>query len=455
MQKVPSHRLTAINPLDWRYAEKVNPLREYFSSHAFTKFRVRVEIEYLKALLPIIGKQLTGEQLTIIETIVTNYSIRDTLRAEEIEKETNHDVKAIEYMIKEKLVSLPDDITWFVHFALTSEDVTNLWYALMLKEAIAQVIIPELDNLILTLDGMASKLADSPKLWFTHGQTATPGTFWKTIKVFAHRLAIERSYLQWINYPWKLNWATWNLNAHVIAYPEIDWMAFSKNFVESLWLVHNPFTEQIEPHDGMARIFDSIKRLSTIMIDLNRDFWQYISLWYLKQSVRKWEIWSSTMPHKVNPINFENSEWNLRMAIALLTALSENLPISRLQRDLTDSTMSRNIWPAFWYFLLSIKSLQTWLSKISINPDKLNSDLEEAWEVITEAIQAVMKRYGISWAYEMIKNLTRWQKVTREAVEQIIEQLQIPDDAKKRLFELTPQTYIWLAPEIARMELWD
>ncbi len=449
--------LNALSPLDGRYQSKLDALRPYFSEYALIKHRAWVEIEWLKALSA--AKELaeiapfSAETIKELDAAVAEFSEEDASQVKAIESRTNHDVKALEYWLKEKFIGNHEvkAASEFIHFACTSEDINNLSHALMLKAARDAVMLPFLNDLITRLTDLATEFADQPMLSRTHGQTASPTTMGKELANVAYRL--KRQHLQISNNEMlgKINGAVGNFNAHLSAYPEFDWEAFAKRFVESLGLSYNPMTIQIEPHDYMAELYDALARTNTILIDLNRDIWGYISVGYFKQKVKAGEIGSSTMPHKVNPIDFENSEGNLGLANAVLRHLAEKLPISRWQRDLTDSTVLRNMGVAFGYTLLGYDSCLRGLNKLEINRAKLNEDLDNSWEVLAEPIQTVMRRYGLENPYEQLKELTRGKGgINKESLHTFIEMLKIPAEAKQLLLALTPANYIGKAAELVK-----
>ena len=439
--------LTAISPTDGRYRNKTESLSEYFSEYALIKYRVLVEIRWLQRLAEhqdiIEAPALSADANAFLNAIVDDFSVEDAERVKEIESTTNHDVKAVEYFIKEKFASQAElkPHLEFVHFACTSEDINNLSYALMLKEGRDKVMVPAMQKLVDTLRQLAKDTAAQPMLSRTHGQTASPTTVGKEIANVVYRL--ERQLKQFSTSPvlGKINGAVGNYNAHLSAYPETDWQGNAKVFVESLGLDWNPYTTQIEPHDYIAEVFAASCRFNTILIDLDRDIWGYISLGYFKQKAIAGEIGSSTMPHKVNPIDFENSEGNLGIANAIMQHLAEKLPISRWQRDLTDSTVLRSIGTGFAHGLIAYQATLKGLSKLSMNPAALDRDLDQSWEVLAEPIQTVMRRYGVEQAYEKLKDLTRGQQINAEKISQFIDTLDIPDAAKATLKELTPGTY--------------
>ncbi len=441
--------LNALSPLDGRYQTKLDALRPYFSEYALIKHRAWVEVEWLKALSA--TKDLaeiapfSADTIQELDAAITNFSETDASQVKAIEARTNHDVKALEYWLKEKFDHNPEikKASEFIHFACTSEDINNLSHGLMLKSARDAVMLPFLANLIARLIELSHQLADQPMLSRTHGQTASPTTMGKELANVVYRL--QRQQKQLINNEilGKINGAVGNFNAHLSAYPTFDWESFAKTFVESLGLTYNPMTIQIEPHDYMAELYDTLARINTILIDLNRDIWGYISVGYFKQKVKAGEIGSSTMPHKVNPIDFENSEGNLGLANAVLRHMAEKLPISRWQRDLTDSTVLRNMGVAFGYTLLGYDSCLRGLNKLEVNPEKLAQDLDNSWEVLAEPIQTVMRRYGIENPYEQLKELTRGKGgINKVSLHTFISGLSIPAEAKQILLEMTPASYI-------------
>jgi adenylosuccinate lyase len=453
---MPIHALTALSPLDGRYANKVETLRPIFSEYGLMHRRVHVEIEWLLALAAEPGivelPAFDAAQIAQLKAIASGFSIEDGSRIKAIEATTNHDVKAVEYFIKERIgadASLAQ-AREFVHFACTSEDINNLSYALMLRDARDQVLLPAFDRIIAILRALAHTHAGLPMLSRTHGQTASPSTLGKELANVVARLERQRKQLAALDVPGKINGAVGNYNAHAITYPELDWRAFSQRFVESLGLDYNAYTTQIEPHDGIAEFCDVVRRANIVLIDLSRDVWGYISLGYFRQALKAGEVGSSTMPHKVNPIDFENAEGNFGLANALLGHFSEKLPISRWQRDLTDSTVLRALGTAFGHTLVALESLQKGLGKLTINADRLAADLDANWEVLAEAVQTVMRRHGLPEPYEQLKALTRGQGITRESMQAFVTGLELPADAKQRLLELTPGAYIGLAEPLAR-----
>jgi len=449
--------LTALSPLDGRYASKVDALRPHFSELGLIRNRIKVEVEWLKALAAESAIKevpaFSAATIKALDAVASGFSEADGNAVKTIEARTNHDVKAIEYFLKDKLGANAEvaKVAGFIHFACTSEDINNLCHALMLKAARDTVMLPALDGIIATLADLAHAHADKSMLSHTHGQPASPTTLGKEIANVVHRLRRARARIAAVALSGKANGAVGNYNAHLAAYPDVDWEGFARRFVEGLGLEFNPYTIQIEPHDAMAELFDAYARANTILLDLDRDLWGYISLGYFTQKTKAGEIGSSTMPHKVNPIDFENSEGNLGLANALLRHLSEKLPVSRWQRDLTDSTVLRNMGVALGHTLLAYDSLAKGLGKLEANPARLAGDLEANWDVLAEPIQTVMRRYGVAGAYEQLKELTRGKGgITREALAAFIQGLALPDAEKKRLLALTPATYIGKAAELAR-----
>lgn len=448
--------LSALSPLDGRYAAKVAALRPLLSEFGLMHRRVQVEIEWFIALsdagLPELPP-LSDASRMFLRSLVTHFSESDAQAIKDIEKTTNHDVKAVEYWIKSRFATHPEleKAGEFVHFACTSEDINNTSHGLMLKAARDQVILPTLDALIGTMSGLAHNLAEIPMLSRTHGQTASPTTVGKEIANVVARLANARVRIAEVKLLAKMNGAVGNYNAHLSAYPDKDWEAFSQSVIENqLGLTFNPYTIQIEPHDYMAELFDAVTRTNTILIDWSRDVWGYISLGYFKQRTKAGEIGSSTMPHKVNPIDFENAEGNFGLANAVLTHLSQKLPISRWQRDLTDSTVLRNMGVALGYALLGYDSLARGLGKLEVNPEALAQDLDSSWEVLAEPIQTVMRRYALPNPYERLKELTRGKAITKESIQAFIETLELPEAEKARLRTMTPGNYIGKAVELAQ-----
>ncbi|MCW7538853.1 adenylosuccinate lyase [Aquabacterium sp. A7-Y] len=448
--------LTALSPLDGRYASKVASLRPLLSEYGLMHRRVQVEVEWFIALSDA-GfaefKPLSEAARARLRALVQNFSAADAQAIKDIEKTTNHDVKAVEYWIKSRFEGDAEleRAGEFVHFACTSEDINNTSHALMLKSAREQVLLPTLDKILAKLTAMAHELADLPMLSRTHGQTASPTTVGKEIANVVARLAAARERIAGVALLAKMNGAVGNYNAHLAAYPGFDWEAFSRRVVEQqLGLSFNPYTIQIEPHDYMAELFDAVTRANTILVDWSRDVWGYISLGYFKQRTKAGEIGSSTMPHKVNPIDFENAEGNFGLASALLTHLSQKLPISRWQRDLTDSTVLRNMGVALGYALLGHDSLLRGLDKLEVNREALAADLDAAWEVLAEPIQTVMRRYALPNPYERLKELTRGKAITREAIREFIQTLELPAEEKQRLLAMTPGSYTGQAVALAQ-----
>ena len=448
--------LNALSPLDGRYQSKLDALRPCFSEYALIRHRALVEIEWLKALAhdPAISEVAAFSAATLqeLDASIANFGETEASQIKAIETRTNHDVKALEYWLKERFDGNPEirAASEFIHFACTSEDINNLSHALMLKSARDTVLLPMLDQVIGKLTELAHELADTPMLAHTHGQPASPTTLGKEIANVVYRLRRQREQLANAEILGKINGAVGNFNAHLAAYPDFDWEAFAWKFVESLGLAYNPYTIQIEPHDYMAELYDACARLNTILIDLDRDVWGYISMGYFKQKVKKDEVGSSAMPHKVNPIDFENSEGNLGLANALLRHLAEKLPISRWQRDLTDSTVLRNMGVAFGYTLLGYDSCLKGLGKLEVNRARLAEDLDTTWEVLAEPIQTVMRRHGIKNPYEQLKELTRGKGgITKEMLHEFIVDLDIPQEAKDRLLAMTPGSYTGKASELA------
>jgi adenylosuccinate lyase len=447
--------LTAISPIDGRYANKVDALRPIFSEYGLIRYRVEVEVRWLQALATeakiVEVPTLSAGAITVLNEIVSNFSEADAQAVKDIEKTTNHDVKAVEYFLKEKIKHNPElhAVNEFIHFACTSEDINNLSYALMLKEG-RGLILAEIDATIAAIKQLALDSAEQPMLSRTHGQSATPTTVGKEFANTVARLQRQREQLANIKLLGKINGAVGNYNAHSVAYPDVDWAQFAQNFVESLGLTFNPYTIQIEPHDYMAEFFHALSRFNTILLDFDRDIWGYISLGYFKQKTIAGEVGSSTMPHKVNPIDFENSEGNLGLANAILGFMADKLPISRWQRDLTDSTVLRNIGVGIAHTSIAIQSTLKGISKLEINPVLLDQDLDQNWEVLAEPIQTVMRRYGIEKPYEKLKELTRGQRVTGEGMRTFVEKLEIPAQAKAELLALTPHTYTGYAAALAK-----
>jgi len=448
--------LKALSPADGRYADKVNGLRDIFSEYGLIRFRVLVEVRWLQALadeqeIPEI-EPLSAVLKDLLNGIVDDFSLDDAERVKKIEATTNHDVKAVEYFIREKIGDGPDTgpLKDFLHFGCTSEDINNLAYALMLRSARSEVLIPLMRELKAKLQSMARQNAGVAMLSRTHGQPASPTTLGKEIANFVKRLEAAQRQLGSVSIRGKFNGAVGNYNAHVVAYPDADWRGISERFIAALGLEPNSHTTQIEPHDWTAEYAHALARYNTILIDLCRDIWSYISLGYFKQKVARDEVGSSTMPHKVNPIDFENAEGNLGMATALLGHFAEKLPISRWQRDLTDSTVQRNFGVALGYVVIAMRSAIKGIGKLQVNSAAIRADIDDAWEVLAEAVQTVMRRYGVPEPYEKLKALTRGQAVTKELIHGFIETLDIPDTEKTRLLALTPDTYLGLGAELAK-----
>jgi adenylosuccinate lyase len=448
--------LTALSPLDGRYAGKVQALRPVFSEYGLIKARVTVEVRWLQMLAENRGvaevPAFSNDANDLLNGIVVEFSEADAQRVKDIEATTNHDVKAVEYFLKERVADHSElaAISEFFHFACTSEDINNLSYGLMLREARDTVLLPELDALIDTMQKMSIELADVPLLARTHGQPASPTTIGKEWANVAYRMTRQRKQIAEVEILGKINGAVGNYNAHMVSYPELEWETIAKGFVESLGLNWNPYTTQIEPHDYVAELNDAICRFNSVVIDMSRDIWGYISFGYFKQRLIAGEVGSSTMPHKVNPIDFENAEGNLGLANAVMSHLSAKLPISRWQRDLTDSTVLRNLGVGFGYSLLAYASAQKGLGKLELNEARLAEDLDATWEVLGEAIQTVMRRYGLENPYEQMKALTRGKGITPDALKAFIEGLDIPAKAKAELMQLTPASYIGNAAAQAR-----
>ena len=449
--------LTALTPLDGRYRRAGDKLAPYFSEFGLIKYRVKVEIEWLKALAaePAIAEvpAFSAATLAALDAVAADFSLADAQAVKDHEKTTNHDVKAVEYFLKDRLAGNVQvtRVSEFIHFACTSEDINNLSHALMLRDARREVLLPAMRQLEARLAELAVDLADLPMLARTHGQPASPTTLGKEMANVVYRLRRGMERFAEVACLGKINGAVGNYNAHLSAYPDFDWEAFAWRFVESLGLSFNPYTIQIEPHDYMAELYDACARINTVLIDLDRDVWGYIALGYFKQKVKEGEVGSSTMPHKVNPIDFKNSEGNLGLSNALLRHLSEKLPISRWQRDLTDSTVLRNMGVALGYALIGYESLLRGLNKLEANPARLAEDLDHNWEVLAEPIQTVMRRYGLEKPYEQLKKLTRGQEgITKESLARFILDLAIPDEAKQRLLAMTPASYTGKGADLAR-----
>ena len=449
--------LNALSPLDGRYQNKLDPLRPHFSEYALIRHRMLVEVAWLKALAaePAITeiKPFSAQTIQELDTAIAKFGETEAAQVKAIEVRTNHDVKALEYWMKEQFDGNPEIRTAseFIHFACTSEDINNLSHALMLKSARDEVMLPMLDKVVARFTELAKDLADMPMLSHTHGQPASPTTLGKELANVVYRLRRQRKQLAGNEILGKINGAVGNFNAHLSAYPEFDWEGFAHKFVTDLGLTYNPYTIQIEPHDYMAELYDTLARINTILIDADRDIWGYISMGYFKQKVKEGEVGSSTMPHKVNPIDFENSEGNLGMANALLRHLAEKLPISRWQRDLTDSTVLRNMGVAFGYTLLGYDACLRGLAKLEANPGQLSADLDGNWEVLAEPIQTVMRRYGIENPYEQLKALTRGKGgINKASLHAFIQDLKIPAEAKQRLLAMTPASYTGKAADLAK-----
>jgi adenylosuccinate lyase len=448
--------LTAISPIDGRYAAKTEPLRAIFSEYGLIHHRITVEVRWLQALsqnpeiveIPVFSEAANNA----LDDIVTRFDPVQAGRIKEIEKTTNHDVKAVEYFLKEQVAGNPElnAVSEFIHFACTSEDINNLSHALMLKAARDQVLLPRVNEILTLITSLAHTHADTPMMSRTHGQPASPTTLGKEFANVAYRLQRQLKQIEATELMGKMNGAVGNYNAHISAYPDCDWPAIAQQFVESMGLVWNPYTTQIEPHDYIAELFDAHLRLNTILIDFSRDVWSYISIGYFKQSTVAGEVGSSTMPHKVNPIDFENAEGNLGIANAIFTHLARKLPISRWQRDLTDSTVLRNLGTGFGHVLIALDSLKRGTGKLEVNAAAMAADLDNNWEVLAEPIQTVMRRYGIEQPYEKLKALTRGQKIDAAAIREFVESLDMPDAAKRELIALTPASYIGNAAEQAR-----
>lgn len=450
--------LTALSPLDGRYASKCDALRPFLSEFGLIHARVTVEVRWLQALSnrPEIVEvtPFSNETNAALDAIVSNFSEEDANRIKEIERTTNHDVKAVEYFLKEKIAGIAElqNAGEFIHFACTSEDINNLSHALMLKNG-REVLVSSMKQILNAISALATTHAEQPMLSRTHGQTASPTTLGKEMANVAYRLARQIKQFENVELLGKINGAVGNYNAHLSAYPDVDWAAHAQAFVESLGLTFNPYTTQIEPHDYMAELFDALRRFNTILIDFNRDVWGYISLGYFKQKLKEGEVGSSTMPHKVNPIDFENSEGNLGIANAVLAHLGEKLPISRWQRDLTDSTVLRNMGVGFAQSLIAFDACLKGVGKLELNANRLNEDLDQAQEVLAEPIQTVMRRYNIEKPYEKLKALTRGQAMTRDMMVNFVngdELSQVPSEERARLAELTPATYTGNAAEQAK-----
>jgi adenylosuccinate lyase len=446
--------LTALSPLDGRYASKTSELTAIFSEYGLIRYRVTVEVRWILALCaePKIAeaRALTPDEIALLEGIITGFSEADAQRVKDIEKTTNHDVKAVEYFLKEKFAGTSlEPLSEFLHFACTSEDINNLSHALQLRDGLKAVTASQ-KKIIDALKALVTESRDVPMLARTHGQTASPTTVGKEIAVFVKRLQTQSAKLADVSILGKLNGAVGNYNAHLSAYPDVDWPALSRGIIEDeLGLKQNPLTIQIEPHDYMAELFHAMMRWNTILLDLDRDIWTYISMAYFGQRTIEGEVGSSTMPHKVNPIDFENSEGNLGLANAIFDHMAAKLPVSRLQRDLTDSTVLRNMGTAFGYSMIAYASTLKGLSKLKLNRDRLAADLDSAWEVLAEPIQTVMRKVAIEEPYEKLKALTRGHAVTQETIREFLENLDLPKDDKDRLLAMRPADYIGIARELA------
>jgi len=454
---LPLTPLTALSPLDGRYEAKTARLREHFSEYGLIRQRVLVEIRWLMELAAHPGipevPAFSAKARALLEQLAEDFNEADAARVKQIEATTNHDVKAIEYFLKEKTGDIPEiaAVAEFIHFACTSEDINNLAYALMLRAGREQVLLPAMDALIHALDALAKQHSDQPMLARTHGQPASPTTVGKEYANVVHRLRRQRDQVAMVPLLGKLNGAVGNYNAHLAAYPEIDWERVARGFVDGLGLAWNAHTTQIEPHDYLAELFHAVMRFNTVLLDFDRDVWGYIALGYFKQKLKSGEVGSSTMPHKVNPIDFENSEGNLGLANALMEHMAAKLPMSRWQRDLSDSTVLRNLGVAFGYCLLAYDSCHKGLGKLEVHAARLEEDLEQNWEVLAEPIQTVMRRYGLEQPYERLKELTRGKHgITQATLREFIEGLDLPADAKQRLLALTPRGYTGNAADQAR-----
>ncbi|KAB7687938.1 adenylosuccinate lyase [Plesiomonas shigelloides] len=446
--------LTAVSPIDGRYGDKVTALRSIFSEFGLLKFRVTVEVRWLQKLAACQGisevPAFSAQANAFLDDIVSSFNEEDALRIKTIERTTNHDVKAVEYFLKEKVAAIPElhAVNEFIHFACTSEDINNLSHGLMLSTARETVILPLWRKLIDEIKGLAHTYRDMPLLSRTHGQPATPSTVGKEMANVAYRMERQFKQLQQVEILGKINGAVGNYNAHMVVYPEVDWHRFSEEFVTSLGLTWNPYTTQIEPHDYIAELFDVMARFNTILLDFDRDMWGYIALNHFKQKTIAGEIGSSTMPHKVNPIDFENSEGNLGLANALFDHLAAKLPVSRWQRDLTDSTVLRNLGVGMGYSLIAYASTLKGISKLEVNADHLADELDHNWEVLAEPIQTVMRRYGIEKPYEKLKELTRGKRVDAQGMQSFIDGLELPAHEKARLKAMTPGSYIGRAAQM-------
>ncbi len=446
--------LTAVSPVDGRYGDKVSPLRAIFSEYGLLKFRVEVEVRWLQKLADTAEIKevpaFDADANAFLDAIVANFNESDAARIKTIERTTNHDVKAVEYFLKEKVADVPalHAVSEFIHFACTSEDINNLSHALMLETARREVILPYWQQLIDAVKGLAQEYRDIPLLSRTHGQPATPSTMGKEMANVAYRMERQLRQLGHIEVLGKINGAVGNYNAHIAAYPEVDWHQLSETFVTSLGITWNPYTTQIEPHDYIAEMFDCIARFNTILIDFDRDIWGYVALNHFKQKTIAGEIGSSTMPHKVNPIDFENSEGNLGLANAVMQHLASKLPVSRWQRDLTDSTVLRNLGVGVGYALIAYQATLKGISKLEVNRERLLDELDHNWEVLAEPIQTVMRRYGIEKPYEKLKELTRGKRVDAAGMQTFIDSLALPEEEKVRLKQMTPANYLGRATQM-------
>lgn len=448
--------LTAIAPVDGRYSGKVAELRPLFSEYGLMKHRVQVEIRWLQKLAEhaeaSLVPALSDHAIHILDGIIANFSVADAQRIKNIEQTTNHDVKAVEYFLKEKVAGNKEleALTEFFHFACTSEDINNLAYALMLRTARAQALLPLMDEIITTLTSLAHRYAAQPMLSRTHGQPATTTTLGKEVANFVQRMKRQRQQLAATPILGKFNGAVGNYNAHLVAVPELDWQGVSRDFVTALGLEWNAYTTQIEPHDYISEFLDTLARFNTVLLDFCRDMWGYIALEYFVQKTVSGEVGSSTMPHKVNPIDFENAEGNCGIANALHRHLSEKLPVSRWQRDLSDSTVLRNMGLGIAHSVIAYQAALTGIAKLEANPQRLDADLDQHWELLAEPLQTVMRRYNIAEPYERLKELTRGKQIDKQAVHALINELDIPDETKQRLLDLTPAAYVGLAEELAK-----
>jgi adenylosuccinate lyase len=453
---MPHSAISAVSPLDGRYQDKVAALRSHFSEYGLIRNRVRVELAWLLALSDATAiaevAPFSAPTRQEMQEVLAGFSEADAEQIKAIEARTNHDVKAMEYWLKQRLASNPEvqRASEFIHFACTSEDINNVSHALMLRDAREQVLLPALDRVIARLRELAHEHAALSMLSRTHGQPASPTTLGKEMANVAARLARASARLAAVSLTAKFNGAVGNYNAHLAAYPELDWETFNRNFIESFGLEFNPYTIQIEPHDAMAELFDALARTNTILLDLCRDVWMYIAIGYFRQKTKAGEIGSSTMPHKVNPIDFENAEGNLGLANALLRHLADKLPVSRMQRDLSDSTVLRNMGVAFGYSVLAFDSCLRGLNKLEADPARLAADLDESWEVLAEPIQTVMRRYGVPNPYEQLKDLTRGRAISKDSLHEFIRGLAIPESERARLLAMTPASYVGKAAELAR-----